>query len=398
MVHKLVAAELRPGMYVVDTGKPWTQSPYLYATEGELATEQLSWLLNEGYTEAYVDLTRSRPGSLPPHLLAMIKSDSPLVELKDFSPPPPRVSLKEELPKAQTVFQNSLSLARDLMTNMRQGSFDPPAAEPVVEGILESLDRNANALLGLGKLRQKDDYTYTHCVNVSVLSVMFARGLGFSGDGLHAVGMGALFHDIGKALIPLSILNAPRRLNDQEMAAMRKHPLLGWEQLQRHKGLRPEVLQLTLEHHEQYAGTGYPFKKAGDAISMPGRIAAIVDVFDALSSRRVYKDPMPLSKTLSTMYSMRGKEFSPTMLEKFIKLLGVYPVGSAVELEDGSLSVVSMPNPAKPLQPKVILVRDGNNISLGNKERDLSEDGSPGIIKTITAKELGIDPATVLGM
>lgn len=403
MYHKINAEGLRVGMYVVDTGVSWLSHPYLYSVNGELAEQELAKLLNEGYTEAYIDLTRCRPGTLPPELEALVARETGDLTQENaaeaFMPPPPRVALAEELPKARAVFQSSLSMAKNMMEEIRKGApFDMPSAEPLVEDILDSLDRNANALFSLCKLRQKDDYTYTHCVNVSVLCVMFARGLGMGEDVLHGIGLGGLFHDVGKAMVPQRILQAPRRLNDDEMAIMKRHPELGFEYLKGYKNAPKEVQQITLEHHEQYCGKGYPRCLTADGISLPGRIAAVVDVFDALSSKRVYKDSMPISKALSILYSMRDKEFFPGMAERFIRLLGVYPLGSAVELEDDSLGVVCEPNMSMPMKPKIVLVRHKGGADLGGRLCDLTHPASPAIRRTVTAAELGKDPASVLGV
>lgn len=398
MFHKIAAHDLRAGMFVVDTGVSWLQHPYLYANAGELSSQDIAGLQNEGYTEAYIDLTRCRPGSLPPDLEADLPASDPEEqEPADFFPPP-RVPLEEELPKARMVFRSSLNMAKSMMDGIRKGNFDAPSAEPVVENILESLDRNANAMFSLCKLRQKDDYTYTHCVNASVMATIFAKGMGVSANDLHAMGLGGLFHDVGKALIPLSILNAPRRLNDREMEVMKRHPQLGYDYITQYASVSDAVLKTVIEHHEQYCGHGYPRALAGESISIFGRIAAVVDVFDALSSKRVYKEPMPFSKALSILYSMRNKEFFPGMVERFIKILGVYPMGSAVELADGALSVVSEPNMGAPLHPKVLLVRDKNGRDMGKRQYDLSESGAPGIVKAISPKELGADPADILGI
>ncbi|MDR3073176.1 MAG: HD-GYP domain-containing protein [Deltaproteobacteria bacterium] len=397
MYHKLDARELRAGMYIADAGVSWLRHPLLYSKAGELAPQELEELLREGYTEAYIDLARCRPGSLTPELEALVPSVVS-AEIPDDLPPPPRVEFKEELPKARQVFQASLSTAKGMMDGIRRGRFDAPSVEPVVTNIIETLDRNANALFSLCKLRQTDDYTYTHCVNVSVMSVIFARGLKVAAGELHSIGLGGLFHDVGKALIPLAVLTAPRRLNEHEMEIMRRHPSLGYDYLNQQKSVSGTVSQIVLEHHEQYCGEGYPNKLDGERISLPGRIAAIVDVFDALSSKRVYKEPLPFSKALSILYSMRGKEFFPGMVERFIRLLGIYPIGSAVELENGCRAVVSEANMSVPLRPKVLLVRDREGKDLGKKPCNLAESDAPGITRGISPKELGADPGTVLGL
>ena len=399
MFHKIAAKNLCSGMYIVNAGVSWLQHPHLYAAEGELTDLEHVRLLEEGYTEAYIDLSRCRPGTLSPELEALVPSDADAGAVEDFMPPPPKVVLREELPKARAVFNLSLSMAKEMMDDIRKGApVDLPAAEPLVEGILDSLDRNADALFSLCKLRQTDDYTYTHCVNVSVLMVLFARGLGMSRDALHGIGLGGLFHDLGKALIPARILHAPRRLNDDEMAVMKRHPQLGHEYLQQYGSAPPEVNLVVLEHHEQYCGRGYPHALSAERISLAGRIAAVVDVFDALSSKRVYKEPMPLSKALSILYSMREKEFFPGMAERFIRLLGVYPLGSAVELEDLSCGVVSEANTSAPMNPRIILIKDKDGRDCGRIPCDLATGKYPRITRVITAAELGVDPASALGV
>lgn len=399
MYHKIASQDLCAGMYIVNTGVSWLQHPTLYMVEGELTPQELAGLSREGYTEAYIDISRCRPGTLPPELEKLVPSAAEAENAPEFFlPPPPKVTIAEEMPKARVVFRSSLEMARQMLDGIQNGNFDAPAAEPVVEEILQSLDRNADALVSLCKLRQTDDYTYTHCVNASVMVSLFARGLGVSSSSLLSLGLGGLFHDIGKTLLPRQIINAPRRLNQKEMDIVRRHPQLGYDYLVSKNIKDNDVLMLVLEHHEQYCGEGYPHKISGNTISLPGRMAAIVDVFDALSSRRVYKEPMPLSKALSILFSMRGKEFFPGMVEQFIRLLGVYPVGSVVELEDGSLGVVSAANMTAPMKPAVILVRDNQGKSLERRACDLAKSGSPAIVRSAPSHNLGFDPADILGL
>ena len=399
MFHKISTQELRVGMFIVDSDVSWLKHPYLYSVEGELtAPLEIETIRKRGYLEAFIDLTRCKPGSLPPELAALVLPGHESFPTFEYQPPPPRVPLIEEMQAARSIYRFSLHQAKDMMDNMRKGILDMPLAEPVVEGILESLDRNADALVGLCKLRQTDDYTYTHCINVSVFAVMFARGMGATGEQLHAIGMGGLFHDLGKALIPLRVLNAPRKLSDGELEIMRRHPTLGYDQLKDVHGVPQEVLQVVLEHHEKFNGQGYPRGLTHKEISFAGQVASLADVFDALSSKRVYKEALPLSKALSIMYSMRDKDFASGMLERFIRLLGVYPVGSVVELEDGSCGVVSASNPVSPLRPKVILVRDANGYMAERVECNLADQGSPVITRALSNAELGVDPGQVLGL
>lgn len=400
MLYKIEATKLRAGMYVVDTGCSWLQHPYLYSVTGELTEWELGALLRKGYTEAFIDLVQCRQGSLPPELqtLAQLHIHA-TAEGPRLPPQRPQTAIEEELPRAKAVLRASFGMAKTLMDNARAGkSFNPQRAEPLVEKILDSLDRNANALFGLCKLRQTDEYTYSHSVNVSVFAGMLARGLGLDRDTVRAMALGGLLHDVGKAMIPLRILTAPRRLTNAEMAVMKRHPLLGHAYLQDFRTAPAEVFQAIMEHHEQICGLGYPFGLPAEDISLCGRVTAIVDVFDALTSKRVYRDSMPLHKALSIIYGMCGKELFTLAAERFIHLLGVYPMGSVVELGDGSIAVVAETGGGPAAAPAVVLVRDKNGKKLDNIHCELAESGSPAIMRLVSAQKHGVDPAATLGI
>ncbi|MDR2574282.1 MAG: HD-GYP domain-containing protein [Desulfovibrio sp.] len=394
----LSTAELKTGMYVVAPGIAWQERPYLYMEEGLLSSDAaVGKILEEGYLEVYIDPTRS------PIYAEGGPLDAPLAETKEIVAGrgtfrlAPKTLFAAEVKAAAEVHDAAVGYVREFMRDIRFGKLDMGPATELVNKIMHSLDQNADALLSLCRLRRTDGYTYMHCVNVSVLCGMFARAAGMGEKTAHAVSLAGLFHDLGKALVPSEVLNAPRRLNEAERKVMNAHPSLGYEQIRDVPGVIAEVPLGMLHHHERYGGGGYPAGIAGSDISLVGYIVALADIYDALTSKRVYKDGMPPHRALGVMYEMREKELHPEMLVGFIRMLGVYPVGSVVEMSDGSLGVVNAGNVEAPLKPSVVLVRDAENRPLPNIVCDLaSPDNALSIECTMSEAETGIDPAAVL--
>ncbi len=380
-------------MQIVDSGQAWTKRPYLYAAEHYVTSRaEVQRIIFDGYREAVVDLDRSDASAFTDGL-----PDENGLESQDFLPPPPKVALEEELPKAVKLHDEGTAYARRFLDDMRNGSLDVSGGEAVVAGILESVERNADALITLSRLYHSDSYTYTHCMNVSVLSTVFARFTRRSEEAVFTAGLTGLFHDLGKSLVPLNILNAPRRLTEEEFGIMRKHPEYGWEQLAKIPGMKEDVLRGALEHHERYDGGGYPKGLAGRAITPVGRATAVCDVYDALTSRRVYKGAMFPHKALGIMYQMRDREFDPRVVALFIRMLGIYPVGSVVRLENGALAVVVASNPAEPMHPTVRPAMDPNGRPW-KSEPCVPGKGCPAITACLPPESTGLDPLLLLGL
>jgi HD-GYP domain-containing protein (c-di-GMP phosphodiesterase class II) len=311
----------------------------------------------------------------------------------------PKVAILAEMPAAKATYTDALVLSQVFIDGIRRGeNVDLIKAKPLVENMIKSLGRNSDALMALCKLRSKDDYTYSHSVNVSVLGLMFARHMGFSHEQQLQTGMAGLYHDLGKSLIPLNVLNAPRSLTEEEFALLRKHPRLGYEQVKKTPGFSQEILMGIYDHHERYNGGGYPRGVAGDAISLTGRVLGIADVYDALSSTRSYKEAVLPHRVLGIMYQMRSEDFFPGYMEQFIRMLGIYPVGSVVELQDGHVGVVSGSNKATPTKPRVLIIRDKEGKLLQPYECDTSTGQCSPVQRCLTAAENPIDPAKVLGV
>lgn len=390
-------SELKAGMKVVDPGLNWLAHPYLYMKDQVIRSEQeVREIAQEGYLEVYVE-----EGSVD----AFPKQGVP--DAEDLKTPlpenlsqqlKPRVALKEELTMACKVHDESVAFVRNFMNDAKAGKLDMAPASRIIEGITESIGRNADALVTISRLRRTDSYTYMHCVNVSMLTAMLARHVGHGADEVFLYGLAGIFHDLGKSRVPNEILNAPRKLSERERKVMDAHPRQGFEMLSKVQGIRDEILYGALHHHEKQNGSGYPEGLADSHITTAGSMVAIADVYDALTSRRVYKEAMYASRALGIMYKMQGGELHTGLLLRFIRMLGVYPVGSVVQMRDGCLGVVSASNPDFPVRPEVTLVRDDKGKPMPPEVHDLSHpEAGMEIVKSIPAGETDIDPAVVLG-
>lgn len=382
-------SELEPGMQIVDLGYDWLKRPYLYAENKKIASrEEVDAICAQGYLEAVIDLLRSDQDILP----RARQISRPLVNPTDKTP------LEEELPLAVQVHDHGVAYARRFMDDMREGRLNMNDAGPVVEDIMESLGRNADALISLSRLRRRDAYTYAHCLNVAILTTAFMRYLERPESEVFTAGYAGLFHDLGKALIPENILNAPRGLMEREMEVMKKHPQHGYDQLSQVPDIPSDVLLGALQHHERFDGSGYPQGLDWEQISLIGRVVGIADVYDALTSRRVYKKGMFPHKALGMMYEMRDKSFSHEMISQFIRMVGIYPVGSVVSLEDGSMAVVAGSNEQRPTHPEVIIVRNPKGISYQSGRILVAGEECPAIVQCVPDIGTGIDPRSVLGI
>ena len=263
-MRKISTHELRPGMKVLDLDMPWLIHPLVYTQEGAIeSAEQIAKIIADGFTEAFIDDgVEDVVAVSDKERLDKILNSSEQLPVQFGTQPglEPKVAIEEELPAAKGAYEDSMRFAkRTLLAIARpNGEVSLSEAEDVINGVMNSVSRNHNAFLGIVKLRARDEYTYTHSVNVAVFATLFARHLGFSSDSARRIGVAGLLHDLGKSFVPEDILHSPKRLTAEQFAIMKQHPELGYRQVRNMEGVYQEVMQGILEHHERFDGRGYP--------------------------------------------------------------------------------------------------------------------------------------------
>ena len=233
---------------------------------------------------------------------------------------------------------------------------DVPAALHAVEGLADAVTQNRTALVALTAMRNYDNYTFTHMVNVSILTMGQARALGIEGRLLREFGLSALMHDIGKVRTPKEILQKPERLTEQEFVIMRRHPVEGAEILRRTPEMPILAPVVAFEHHLRLDGTGYPEGARRSALNLGTMICSIADVYDAMRSQRAYQQAFPTDRVLAVLKKDDGAHFDAQLVRRFVQLLGIYPPGTLVKLASDAVAVVTRVHAPDPYRPRVKLL------------------------------------------
>jgi len=305
-----------------------------------------------------------------------------------------KVSLENELVRAEKLHKQGKAIQKLLLASVqKEMPFDASIPKAFSSKLVASVDRNPEALLCLTKIREKDDYLLEHSLNVAILLANFANYLGMSEDEVQDLSYAGFLHDLGKIKIPDEILHKPGRLTDSEMEVMKGHVKHGVDYLKSTE-IAPPLIQAISEHHERLDGLGYPAGTKGDDISQAGRMLAIADMYDALTADRVYKSGMSSQRAFSILMSDAPTRLDQSLVQQFIKCLGVYPVGSLVLLSNDRLAMVleQKDSPLTPLVKVFYSVR--NNHYLTPKDIDLSSDKTVSITKAVVASDYKIDVNT----
>jgi len=283
----------------------------------------------------------------------MAAAPGPTIPPPPAAPLVPREAMNEEIHKARQLYREGKEKVISLFSDARLGrAIEPEAVMPLVEQISESVSRHPDALVSVVRLKSHDEYTYMHSVAVCALMVSLARRLGLPEDRVRDAGAAGMLHDLGKAAMPLEVLNKPGALTDDEFRVMKAHPTRGWEMLKTGGETPESVLDVVLHHHEKFDGTGYPHGLGGDGISLMARMGAVCDVYDAITSNRPYKKAWGPAESLQRMFTWKG-HFDDVVLKSFIRSVGIYPVGALVRLESDRLAVVIEQTEGALLTPRV---------------------------------------------
>lgn len=263
-----------------------------------------------------------------------------------------------------------------MMTNPTiKTSIDGFQVMQVVDKIITSILSNKDIVANLSDIRSVDDYTFSHSVNVCILSLIIGIGFGYSGDKLRELGVGAILHDIGKVMIPKEILKKPVQLSSDEFEEIKKHTVYGHELLKKTKGITMMASYITLGHHERMDGSGYPYHLKGDNIHKAARIVAVSDVYDALTTDRVYRKKLMPHEVIDYITSLGSHHFDQEVVDVFIRYIAYYPVGTGVILNTGEKGIVKKYNKKYPTRPVVRIVMDSAGKMLSkHKEVDLTNE------------------------
>jgi len=281
-----------------------------------------------------------------------------------------------------------------------EGKPDADAARSMVDSLAQAVAQNRTALLALTALKNYDNYTFTHMVNVSILTMGQARGLGIEGGLLREFGLAALMHDIGKVKTPNEVLNKPGKLTDEEFEILKRHTVDGAEILKN----TPEIPALgpvvAFEHHLRSDGTGYPVGTIRPQLNLATTLCGIADVYDAMRSQRVYQAAHPTDRILAVLQRNDGKQFDQRLVKRFVQLVGIYPAGNLVRLDTGEIAVVLKAYAPDPYRPRVKVLTRANGQKLEHPY-DVSlwdaHEGQPQSIQApVDASAVGIDPLSYL--
>jgi putative nucleotidyltransferase with HDIG domain len=326
---------------------------------------------------------------------------APAVVATSPSVPDP-VRIASEFQEAKRVHMQSCRVVKDMLNDVRLGKqVSMERTHDVVTAIADSILRDPGPLLALCRLKQKDEYTFQHCVSVSALLMVFARAAGYDEAAIREAGVGGLLHDIGKTRIPLDILNKPGALTPVEKQAMHTHVEVGTAILRQTPGVNPVALEIAAQHHERHDGSGYPKGLKAEEISRMGRMAAIVDVYDALTSDRIYHRALTPAEALKFLLERSGTHVDPELVQLLIKTLGIYPTGSLVMLESGRLGIVVEQKSGNLLYPRVRVVYDTRKASFVppfdvDLARAVGHGGADRIIRHESPLKWSIDPMAYL--
>jgi len=384
------------GMYVAELDRPWIETPFIF--QGFLITNENE--LDDLHKHCkYVFIEREKSQvDIPEEQLENIAKVSVEPVLQNKKPLPYLKQFEEEFPKAKKIYEKVHSQLKQCFKDVRIGrTLKSAEIKHTVEIISQSIVRNPDAMLLMSNMKAANDYMVVHSLNVCILSLTFSRFLGIEQKDMYDLGMGALLHDIGEIRLPTELLNKPTELTAEEYATMQKHTEYGASILRSNGGIPNQAIDIALHHHERIDRSGYPKKLSGHEISRNAKIVGIVDVYDSLTSSTPYRPHISSTDALKRMYDWRGTLFDPTLVESFIQCLGVYPVGSTLELNNGDIGIVISASPENRLHPKMLLVKNGQNKfydppKIINLSHFKNSDNNPyEITKIIQPEQAGVD-------
>ena len=434
---KIDAADVMPGMFVAQLDRPWLETPFLF--QGfEVREESEIDQLRHYCQYVYVDIKRSAMSESDIESRSRKEADPVLVAFdkkasdqkakpkssgffrrvaEKFARLDPtgtmtmkldgvhqyrnKVSTRKEAPKAANAYQNAVHIMNNVLTQVREGrTVDVDTVRSAVSPMIDSVLRNPDAMSWFMTLQKQDDYSYHHAISCSVWAVVLGRHLGFDRRSLDKLAIGGMLLDIGKTRVPQEIVSKPGELSPYEADLMCQHVDFSLDMVKSSKGISRDVLDMVESHHERYDGSGYPRGLAGADIPVYGRIAGIVDCYDAMVTARPYADARSSYDAVRELNNLAGTLFQKELVEQFVQALGMFPTGSLVELNTGQVGIVVEQNRVRRLRPKVMICLDAAKqpvskfvtLDLRKFETNTSDPNAVWITHGLEPGAFGIDP------
>ncbi|WP_298451212.1 HD-GYP domain-containing protein [Marinobacter sediminicola] len=371
-------ADLEVGMHVIRLDRPWEDTDFLVQgfiindmTQLHAVRRQCEYVFIQGVAERHREPIEKKPGSN--RLTGFFKSKKQ--QAKTPQPGSARViprkrvsyinqvSVGRELQTVSMRFEEAQDTAKSIMSGLRVSrALDINNARAVVNSCVESVLRNENALMLLTRIKNQDEYTAEHCINVSILAAAFGKSLGMIKGEIQNLALCGLLHDVGKTKIPNEVLNKPGRLTADEFDLMKNHAVHGRTILMSTGAALHSAVDVAFSHHERVDGQGYPRGLPAEKIPYFAKIISLVDTYDAITSKRVYQKALASMHALEIIHKNRGTQFDAELADAFIQMIGIYPPGSIVEMMNGEVGIVVESDPDHKLKPKVLMVRNAHKL------------------------------------
>jgi putative nucleotidyltransferase with HDIG domain len=387
MLKKIKTEHLQVGMHLHELCGSWMEHPFWRTKFTLKDADDVRKVRESGITEVWIDVDK---GDDLPEAETIEQVESQVEQILQQVEAPEivskKISFREEAARAAKICATSKEAVVSMFQEVRMGkAISAEAAGELVDEISSSVMRNPGALISLARLKTADDYTYMHSVAVCALMVALARQLGMDAEQTRLAGMSGLLHDLGKALMPMKVLNKPGKLTDEEFAIIKSHPVEGHRLLVEGGTVGEIPLDVCLHHHEKVDGSGYPDRLTGDQISLFAKMGAVCDVYDAITSNRPYKSGWDPAESIRKMTEWCKGHFDERVFQAFVKSIGIYPTGSLVRLTSGRLAVVIEQSDKSLLAPCIkIFFSTKSQTYIAPELVDLSR---PGTSEKIVARE-----------
>ncbi len=382
MLKKIKVDQLVVGMHLKEFCGSWMDHPFWRTGFVIDDPKDIATILASSIREVWIDVGKGLDISSGDVAVSEAESDAQveeqlqkaIEEKRELAP----VSIGVEMERAAKICLQSKQAVISMFEEARMGrAVDTGGARQLVEEITDSVARNPGALISLARLKTVDDYTYMHSVAVCAMMVGLAKQLGLDEEKTRLAGMAGLMHDMGKAMMPMDVLNKPGRLTEAEFNIIKTHPVEGHRLLSSGRNVNPVVLDVCLHHHEKTDGSGYPKGLKSDQISLYAKMGAVCDVYDAITSNRPYKSGWDPAESLRKMAEWSKGHFDGKVFQAFVKSLGIYPIGSLVKLSSGRLGVVVEQTGKSLTTPCVkVFFSTNSNMRIVPEILDLSKNGT----------------------